>query len=316
MSLRRLHYFVTIAETGHLTRAAARLGLQQPPLTQQLRRLEAEVGTPLFVRSARGMALTPAGAALLPEARAALAAARRGAEAAVRAAQGVSGRLALGFATSAATHPLVPALIRRFAEQHPAIDLRVQEANAAALTTSLSQAAIDVALLRVPVATPEGVVALELLREPALLVLPAGHRLLGAWVPGQQGPALRLHQLAGERFILVRRGNAPGLYANLVAACARAGFAPHAPLEVDRMLSNVNLVAAGMGVSVVPASMRGFQAGQVAYCAILDQPPLEAPLTLLRRTDASPTALRFEAMAREAAAPLTDPVPVSGPIAG
>jgi DNA-binding transcriptional LysR family regulator len=312
MELRRLRYFVAIAETGHLTRAAARLGLQQPPLTQQLRRLESEVGAPLFVRTPRGMTLTPAGIALLPEARAALAAAARGAEAAVRAARGLAGRLELGFATSAATHPLVPALIRRFAEEHPAVSLGVREANAAELTASLARGDIAVALLRVPVAMPKEFVAIELLHEPALAVLPAGHRLLGGWKPGEPGPPLRLRQLAGERFILVRRGSAPGLYANLLAACARAGFAPDATLEVDHMLTNVNLVAAGIGVSVVPASMRGFQAGQVAYCAILDKPPLEAPLTLLRRSDASPTALRFEAMAREAAATGADPAPTAG----
>jgi DNA-binding transcriptional LysR family regulator len=248
------------------------------------------------------MVLTEAGQALLPEARAALAAAARGAEAARGVVLGLSGRLALGFATSAAAHPLVPSVIRRFAQQHPDASLSVHEANAAELTAMVSTGALAVALLRVPVGLPEGVVATELLREEALLVLPAGHKLLGKWRPGRAGPSLRLRQLAGERFILVRRGGAPGLYANLVAACARAGFTPAATIEVDRMLSNVNLVASGIGVSAVPASMRGFQSGQVAYCAILDRPKLEAPLTLLRRADAPAIARRFEAMACAAAA--------------
>jgi DNA-binding transcriptional LysR family regulator len=300
MDLRRLRYFVAVAEHGRVTAAAARLGMRQPPLTQALRLLEAEIGAPLFERTSRGMVLTQAGEALLPEARAALAAADRGAEAARRAGLGLSGRLAIGFATSAATHPLVPSVIRRFAHEHPGAALTVHEANAAELTAMLARGDIAVALLRVPVGLPTSVVATELLREPALLVLPAGHRLLGSWRTGRAGPPLRLRQLAGERFIVVRRGTAPGLYANLIAACGRAGFEPDV-LAVDRMLTNVNLVAAGMGVSAVPASMRGFQAGQVAYCPILDRPQLEAPLTLLRRADAAPTALRFETMARESA---------------
>ncbi len=302
MDLRRLRYFVAIAEQGRVTAAAARLGLRQPPLTQALRVLEAEIGAALFERTSRGMVLTAAGEALLPEARAALAAAERGAEAARRAMLGLSGRLAIGFATSAATHPLVPSLIRRFAQTHPAVTLAVREANAADLTAMVASGELAVALLRVPVGLPAGIMATELLREPALLVLPAGHRLLGGWRAGRPGPALRLRQLAGERFILVRRAGAPGLYANLVAACARAGFEPDVTQEVDRMLTNVNLVASGMGVSVVPASMQGLHASQVAYCRVLDRPRLEAPLTLLRRTDAAPSALRFEAMAAEAAA--------------
>ena len=302
MELRHLRYFVAVAEEEHVTRAAARLGLQQPPLSQQLRALEAEVGTPLFRRLPRGVALTAAGAAFLPEARAALAAAARAAEGARRAADGRAGRLRVGFVTSAALHPAVPRLIRAYATANPDVQLDVTEGNAAELTDQVSRGALDIGLLRVPVGSPPGTVAHELLREPAYLALPGGHALLGAWQPGTAGPALRLRSLSNERFILVRRGGAPGLYENLLAACRRAGFEPQVAAQVDRMLTNLNLVAAGVGVSAVPASMRSIHAGQVAYCAIRDRPGLDAPLTLLRQADAPPAALRFLALAAEHAA--------------
>jgi DNA-binding transcriptional LysR family regulator len=299
MELRHLRYFVAIAEEGHITRAAARLGLQQPPLSQQLRALEAEIGAALFRRTPRGVVLTPAGAAFLPDARVALAAAEHATANARRAADGREGRVQVGFVTSAALHPFVPSLVRRFARANPAITLRITEGNAAEVTDQVAQGVLDVGLLRVPVATPSGVVMRELLREDALLALPADHPLLGAWQPGTDGPPLRLRALAEERFILVRRGGAPGLYENLVLACRRAGFEPQVVAQVDRMLSNLNLVAAGVGVSVVPGSMRSIHPSQVAYCAIRDRPQLQAPLTLLHRTEISPAAQRFAALALE-----------------
>ncbi len=299
MELRHLRYFVAIAEEGHITRAAARLGLQQPPLSQQLLALEAEIGTALFRRTPRGVVLTPAGEAFLPGAKSALAAAVDATRNAQRAADGQTGTLQIGFVTSAALHPAVPGLIRAFASANPGVTLGVTEGNAAELTDQVAQGALDVGLLRVPVGSPPGVAMHDLLREAAFLALPGGHRLLGRWRPGTAGPALRLRALAGERFILVRRDGRPGLYENLVVACRRAGFEPQVVAQVERMLTNLNLVAAGVGVSVVPGSMRSIHSGHVAYCAILDRPRLQAPLTLLHRTDAKPAALRFLALAKE-----------------
>jgi DNA-binding transcriptional LysR family regulator len=300
MELRHLRYFVAVAEEAHVTRAAARLGLQQPPLSQQIRALEAEVGTPLFRRGPRGMTLTEAGEAFLPEARAALAAAARATADARRWASGRAGMLRVGFTTSAALHPAVPSLVRAFRQSSEAVRLDVSEGNAAELTERIARGQLDAALLRVVVGRPEGCVATELLREPALLALPADHRALER--ARTQSGAVRLAELAGERFIVVRRGEAPGLYADFVAACRRAGFEPEIAAEVDRMLTNVNLVAAGVGVSVVPASMRGIHPGQVAYRPIADRPALIAPLTLMHAEEAGPLLRRFAAMAREHAA--------------
>ncbi len=297
MELRHLRYFCAVAEEGHITRAAARLGLQQPPLSQQLRALEAEVGAALFHRTPRGVVLTEAGQAFLPEARAALDAAGRAAANARRAAEGQTGVLRVGFVTSAALHPAVPSLIRAFVAANPAVSLTVTEGNAAELTEQLGRGTLDAGFLRLPVAPVDGCVLTELLREPALLALPSGHPALEG--TGTDGPPIHLRALAAERFILVRRGRAPGLYADLVAACRRAGFEPEVAQQVDRMLTNLNLVAAGAGVSAVPASMGGIHRGQVAFRAIADQPGLQAPLNLLHRERPPPAVARFAAVAVE-----------------
>ncbi len=306
MELRHLRYFCAIAEEQHITRAAARLGMQQPPLSQQLRLLEAEVGVPLFHRTPRGVALTEAGQAFLPEARAALAAAGQAGQAARRAAAGQSGVLRIGFVTSAALHPAVPRLLRTFSGENPAVALTVTEGNAAEVMEQVVAGALDAGLLRQPVASADGCTLTELLREPALLALPSGHPALGG--TGACGPSIPLRALAGERFILVQRGPAPGLYADLLTACRRAGFEPEAVQRVPRMLTNLNLVAAGVGVSAVPASMRGIHPGQVAYRAIADRPGLDAPLNLLHRADPPPVVRRFAALAvRSAGAGTAEP---------
>ena len=295
MELRHLRYFCAIAAEGHITRAAAGLAMRQPPLSQQLRLLEAEVGAALFLRTPRGVTLTAAGQAFLPLAQAALAAAAQAGEAARRAAEGQSGVLRIGFVTSAALHPAVPRLLRTFAGQNPAVALTVTEGNAAEVTDGILAGLLDAGLLRVPVAPIADCVLTELLREPALLALPSGHPALGG--TGAAGPPVPLRALVAERFILVQRGPAPGLYADLLAACRRAGFEPEVVQRVPRMLTNLNLVAAGLGVSVVPASMRGIHPGQVAYRAIADRPGLDAPLNLLHRADPPPVVQRFAALA-------------------
>lgn len=297
MELRHLRYFVTIAEEKHITRAAARLGIAQPPLSQQLRALETDVGTALFERTPRGVVLTPAGEAFLPKARAALATAMQAAEDARLAAAGLRGTLNVGFVTSAALHPFVPALIRSFAHSHPDVRLEVGEGNAAELTERISTGSLDAALIRVPVGKSAQVMTCELLREKTFLALPHGHRLLSRWQPGAEGPRLALTQLADDPFILVRRAPAPGLYENLVQACRRSGFEPIIVAQVDRMLTNLSLVAAGVGVSAVPGAMRGIHAEQVAYCPIRHQADLAAPLTLLHGEVMMPAAERFVALA-------------------
>lgn len=297
MELRHLRYFVAIAEEGSLTRAAARLGIQQPPLSQQLRALEGELGFTLFRRHARGVEITAGGESFLADARSLLAAAGAAARRALRVASGQVGALTIGLATSAAGHPLAPRAIREFRRRHPAVALTFVDGNAAALTEAVQERRVHVALVRAPVARPAELHQESLLEEPLLLAITATHPLLA-----RRRASIALADLRDEAFILVRRPGAPGMYGDLVAACRRAGFDPRIVAEVGNMFVNTMLVAAGVGVSVVPASMAHSFAHEVAYLPIRSAPELVAPLTLVSRNEESnPAALEFVALVRELA---------------
>lgn len=293
MELRHLRYFVVVADEGHFTRAAERLGIQQPPLSQQIRALESELGFALFRRHPKGASLTTGGAVFLKEAKAILASVSDGAARALRAASGTEGSLSIGFTSSAAAHPLIPRIVRAYRAAWPSVSLDFREGNAAELTDAAGSD-LDVAFLRQPVGHPPGLVFRQLLKEEMLLVLPTGHPVLKQRA-GRGMPVIALAELRDEQFILVRRRGAPGMYSDLVEACERAGFTPHIAVEVDRMLTNISLVAAGAGVSAVPASMRGFHEGSVVYCRIANAGnELAAPLTMVyREFDTVPTLDNF-----------------------
>ncbi|NMX59977.1 LysR substrate-binding domain-containing protein [Pseudomonas sp. WS 5146] len=296
MELRHLRYFIMVAEERHFTRAAARLNIQQPPLSQQIRALEQELGFDLFKRHPKGVDLTAGGLVFLEEAQAILARVEHGALKASRVAQGIEGTLAIGFTSSAAAHALIPRIIRAYREHYPAVELSINEGSARELTEDAIEKRIDVGILRAPVSTHQSLSFHRLLNEEMLLVLPTGHPLLDA-----AGSAIPIGALKDERFILVRRPGAPGMYANLITACQNAGFEPRIAFEVERMLTNVSLVAAGEGISVVPASMRDVHRDSVVYCRIKDaRPKLLAPITLVRRAfNPSAPLQNFIGLARE-----------------
>jgi len=301
MELRHLRYFLAVAEEGHMTRAAARLGIAQPPLSTQIRALEVEIGAPLFVRHPRGVNLTAGGRVLVESARAILASADRAKTDVVRSAAGMEGRVCVGFTTSVAAHRLASDVIRAFRRKYPQVVLDLRESNAADLTEMTARGDMHAAFLRVPVAQPQTLVFDRLLEEEVLLVLPRDHPLLEGRTRAAL-PPISLRRLANASFILVRRPGAPGMYADLLTACERAGFTPHIAAEVEHMLTNINLVAAGVGISIVPSSMRGFRADAVAYCRLSGASGLRAPITLayLRETR-NPAAGNFIALARSLA---------------
>ena len=298
MDLRHLRYFVAVAEAGHMTRAAQALGIQQPPLSQQIKALEQELGLRLFLRHPKGVQLTDAGVQLLDEARRLLADVAAMQARLQRVARGERGLLQVAFTSSAAAHAYTPRLLRECRRRFPEIALQVSESSAAEITEGLVAGRLHAGLLRVPVARPPGLQFETLLDEPALLALPVDHALLRR--SGGQPRPVALHELRDEALILVRRPGAPGLYANLLALCEAAGFQPRIAAEVERMMSNLNLVAAGMGVSVVPASMRGAHPEAIVYCPLAEGVRLNAPLTLVWREQAAvgPVAT-FVALARE-----------------
>lgn len=294
IELRRLRAFVVLAEEGHVTRAAERLGMQQPPLTRLLRGLEEELGVLLMRRLPRGVRPTEAGLALLEEARAVLARAEGVADVVRRAAAGEQGRLAVGFTSSAALHPFVPAVLRRFRESVPGVAVTLEEAGTSELVDAILHERLDAAFVRSPVGSTAGLVLDAVLEEPMLAALPAGHPLAA------QAGALPLAALAREPFILYRRPAGPGLYDAILTACRAAGFSPLVAQEAPRLPATLSLVAAGLGVSVVPASMHRLGGEDIVYRPLGESPPLTAPLHLALRHGMLPAAVvRFRAMVRE-----------------
>lgn len=299
MDLRHLRYFVAVAEEGHITRAAGRLGIQQPPLSQQIQGLERELEVPLLRRLPRGVELTAAGEAFLTEARAILGRVEEARLAARRAAHGDTGRVGIGFTSSASFHPLVPRAIRAFRERHPLVALSLEESGTGELVEAIRAGRIDAAFVRSPIAPAPDIAVHAVLAEDMVAVLPAGHLLTA----GPDAPPLALRQLAAETFILYRRPLGPGLYDAIIAACQRAGFSPQIGQEAPRMLATLSLVAAGLGVTVVPDSMRRLQVEGLAYRRIDEVAGLVAPLNLAcRSNEAAPAARRFTALARRTAA--------------
>ena len=298
MELRHLRYFLVVAETRHMTQAAERLGIRQPPLSQQMKALEAEVGCELFRRHPKGVELTAGGRALLPEARAILSRLEAATAKAALAARGLEGSITIGVTSSAAVHPIVPRLIRTYREAFPKVDLVLTDGSAADLAERMEQGLLDAAFLRAPVIRFPRLVYHRLDAEEMLLIVPVGHPLVRKR-RGAAMPQIHLKAIAQEPLILVRRPGAPGMYSNLLDACERAGFVPRIAAEVERMLPAISFVAAGLGVSAVPASMRGVMDDEVVYCRVRGaEPELSAPLTLACRVDeVSPTAANLVAMA-------------------
>lgn len=289
IDLRRLRAFVAIAEEGHITRAAAVLGMQQPPLTRLLKGIEAELGVRLMDRTPRGVRATAAGAALLAEARVLLAQADGIADRVRRAGRGETGRLAIGFTSSSALHPFVPAVLRAFRAAAPLVAVSLEEAGTGELVDALLKGRLDASFVRTPVGFDPGLVADDVLVEPMIVALPAGHSL-----SGEEGAPLTLASLAEEDFVLYRRPTGPGLYDAIVSACRAAGFSARVAQEAPRLTATLSLVAAGLGLSIVPASMRGLGVGAVVYRTLAPEAGLVAPIHLAsRRDDPSAVLGRF-----------------------
>lgn len=291
MELRHLRYFVAVAEELHFTRAARRLGMEQPPLSQQIRALEAELGAALFHRRARAVTLTDAGLAFFEEARQILAAVQRATDHARRVARGDLGRIRVGMINSAPFHPFVPRVLREFGQRHPEVALSLEENSTPALASGVLADTVDVAFLRPLLGAEPGLVTEALFDEEILIALPQGHRLAKA-------KSLRLAQLAAEPFVLFSRAFGTGLYDEIIAACRRAGFSPRIGQEASQITSIVNLVAAGLGVSLVPASMQQVHSAGVAYRRIIGDAP-RARLSLAYRVgDSSATVRNLVELAR------------------
>ena len=257
MELRHLRYFLAVAEERHFGRAADRLHMAQPPLSQQIRRLEAELGVALFNRTTRRVELTPAGQLLLERAQPILAAAELAAEDCRRAAHGEIGRLSVGF-TGSTTYALLPLVAAKLREGLPGVELALHgEMITPAQVAGLLDGSLDLGFLRPPVRSPE--LSVEVIRsEPLIAVLPRDHRLASS-------DQIAVADLAEERFVLYAAYLRSVLRELVEEACAEQGFSPRVGLEVTETSTLVSFVAAGIGVSLVPASVSGMTVAGAVY---------------------------------------------------
>jgi len=293
MELRQFRYFAAVAEESHITRAAERLGIQQPPLSQQIKALEEELGIQLFRRKPRGVELTDAGKAFYSDARDILERVENALVRAKRTARGEQGRLSVGFTSSAPHNPIVPGLIREFQRAWPGVSLELVEDGTGILAEAVQAERIDVAFVRSNIGNAEGLRILPAVEEPMVAAIPADHALASEKEP------ISLSRFRDAPFILYRRQSGPGLFDAIVGACARAGFNPDIVQEAPQIVSTLNLVAAGIGVSFVPQSLSALAMPGVRFLAVRARPALIAPLYLAcRRVDYSEPAKNFTALWR------------------
>ncbi|MGV9935473.1 LysR family transcriptional regulator [Streptomyces olivaceoviridis] len=260
LPLPQLHAFVVLAEELHFGRTAARLGIAQPPLSQQIRRLEDKVGHALFAREPGRVTLTPAGRELLPAARRALTDLADGLAAARAVGSGRAGRLRIGFAASLAL-TVLPGLLRTFRQRYPGVHLDIHEMTTAPQIAALHDKTIDIGLLREPPTDETGLGFTTVLSEPFVAVLPSTH-------PLATHRTVQLARLADSPFVLLPRTVGPTLYDQIIGLCTAAGFTPRIAQHAVEWQTVCALVETGLGVSLAPASIRRIRLKGVAFRGI------------------------------------------------
>jgi DNA-binding transcriptional LysR family regulator len=288
LELRQLRYFVTVADELHFGRAAARLYMTQPPLSQTIQALEEQLGAPLFVRSRRAVALTAAGQALLPEARRMLDQAAELPELVRRAAAGEAGRLALAFVSSA-DYSVLPPFLRRYRTHYPQVQIALQEATSDLQVEDLMHGRIDAGLLIPPLPDKarRDLDYLKVLSEPLIVAAPAGLELL------RGGGAVRLADLPRLPLIIFPRPIAPALHDAILACFRAAGITPEIGQQAIQMQTIVSLVSAGMGLALVPQSVSNLMRPGVEYRGLVDPTPQVETGLAWRRDNVSPVLQGF-----------------------
>jgi DNA-binding transcriptional LysR family regulator len=275
MELRHLRYFIAVAEELHFSRAAARLHIAQPPLSQQIKQLEAELHTQLLWRTKRRVELTAAGEAFLEEARRTLAQADHAAWVAQSTAAGDTGQVQVGFIESALPR-FLPRLLRSFRERHPKVQVVLQGLTSGQQVEALKRAEIQVAVLR-PTRAGAQVAFHEIGTEGLLVAMPADHRLA-------ELETVPVEELEHEGWVLFPRLLSPGLHDHLVGICRKAGFVPRVVHEAREGRTIVGMVGAGMGVALVAESMRNL-GGLEVICRPLAASDARIPMCVAWRRD-------------------------------
>jgi len=289
MELRHLRYFITVAEELHFGRAAARLNMSQPPLSQQIRQLEEEMGFPLFYRDKRIVELTEAGKVFLEEARITLAHVEQAQSAAEKAHLGAKGRLVVGFLGST-TYNVVP-FLQQFRMRYPMVDLTLHQMKTDRQLQALRERSIHLGVVRHPIQT----LNLEseiFLREPFIAILPRLH-------PLAIRESISMQDLAEEPLILSSRYNGTNYHEAVINLCNQAGFSPKIALEVPELLTIIAFVSEGMGIALVPASFRHQQNTGIVYRELVDVSATLKSVFVWRKDEQSPILQEFLKLSKE-----------------
>ncbi|MBR8297980.1 LysR family transcriptional regulator [Burkholderia cenocepacia] len=286
--LRQWRYFVTVADERHFGRAAERLSMTQPPLSQAIRALEDALGVALFVRTKRSVALTAVGAALLPDVRRLLASADALPPLARRLARGEAGSLSLAF-VSTADYGLLPSLLRAFGARYPQVRLQLAEATSDVQIDELVAGRIDAGLVIPPVPPRHagGLSYLPVVREPLVVAMPAGAS------DAPEDAPVQLAEVAALPLVIFPRRLAPGFYDIITGCYGAAGETPHIGQEAIQMQTIVSLVSAGMGVALVPQSLRNLRRTGVVYRPLAGPAPVVETGLVWRTGDVSPVLAGF-----------------------
>lgn len=290
IDLRHLRYFVAVAEELHFGRAAARLGIQQPPLSQQIKYLESVVGHALFTRTSRSVALTAAGQELLDRARRTLARVQEDLNSVRRIGRGEVGALTVGFAGSAML-TVLPDVIKTYRRSYGDVQLRLLEMATGEGIEHLRDGTVDLCFLRDP-GEVDGLVIENLFREPFVAILPVRHRLAA-----QQ--SISVAKLTGEPFVFYRRVMGPVAYDRTMSLCERAGFHPQIVQDTPQWPTAIRLIGAGLGVSIAPACVAKLGTPGVVFRKIVAKDAF-TEIALGRRDETViPTAAAFIQLARQ-----------------
>ncbi len=297
MELRQLRYFVAIAEEGSFSRAAIRLHVSQPPLSTQIRSLEEELGAPLLARTNRGVSLTASGQVFYEEVRAILGRLENARARALQADRGDVGMLSVGF-VSIADYGILPPALKSFRSQFPLAEVQLHELTTDAQIRELRAARLDLGFGLAPVEEPD-LEFTSILREALVLAAPSDH-------PAVTGDTVELRSLAKDSFIVPPRDIAPGLYDLTISRCRSAGFAPRIVQNARQMQTVIGLVSCGMGLALVPSSVRNLKRTGVRYLQLRGRPSRIELGILRRRESANALGAHFVAALKAAAGNVKD----------
>lgn len=285
MELRRLRYFVAVAEELHFGRAAEKVNVVQSAVSHQIKLLEEELGFTLFDRTRQKVTLTPLGEAFFPEASAILLRAQQGIERARATAAGTVGSLVIGFVDSA-LWGVLPSLLRTFRIQNPLITLKLEQLDRMALIAALRSSSIDIAIMPAPAPSSDEIDSFTLMSAPLVVALPPEHRLAG-------NLKISLADLASDPFVLFPAQMRSRLQEVIVNACSAAGFEPQVAQEAEQLHTLMALVRAGLGVTIAPMWMSQAYNTGLVYAMLSDTLPNYELVVAWRRDHINPAVKRF-----------------------